>query len=159
MIRLVVSVSRRCAEPRGAHPHAVLRTAAQQKRTHSAGLGISVRQQRSDAALQVQQKLLSPKSAAVPAQLAILVHDPMARNQDGNPVLTVRPADRTLRPPAAHGTSHLLVGAGLPIRNAKELLPDGSLESAARVNQRNRKRFPPMCEIARQLILERVEVL
>jgi len=30
MVRLVVSVSRRCAEPCGAHPHAVLPTAAKQ---------------------------------------------------------------------------------------------------------------------------------
>jgi len=38
IVRLVVSVSRRCAKPRADAPRVVLRTAAKQKRTHSAGL-------------------------------------------------------------------------------------------------------------------------
>jgi len=42
MVRLVVSVSRRFAEPRADAPRAVLRTAAKQERTHSAGLGIRI---------------------------------------------------------------------------------------------------------------------
>jgi len=37
-VRLVASVERRFAEPRGAHQYAVLWTTANQKRRHSAGL-------------------------------------------------------------------------------------------------------------------------
>src|SRR5438552_12285019 len=57
---------------------------------------IVCRQETLDAAFQVQQKLFSPKTAAVTSELAALVNDPMARDHDGDSILAVRPADRAL---------------------------------------------------------------
>ena len=56
-------------------------------------------------ALQVQQKLFPPESTAVATQLTTLVYDAMTRNQDGDPVLAVRPADRPLSPRHADRSS------------------------------------------------------
>src|SRR5207245_7222268 len=80
------------------------------RRVQSIGI-LACRQQRSHAALQVQQELLPPETTAVAAQLAVLIHHAMARDHDGNPVLAVRSADRALRSGAADRTSQGLIRA------------------------------------------------
>ena len=65
----------------------------------------------------MQQTPLAPETATVAAELAVLVDDPVARNDDRDPVQAVRPADRANR----RGTAYLARDVGLrsrlPVRN------------------------------------------
>ena len=50
-----------------------------------------------DAAFQIQQKLLPPKTATVSAEFAVLIHHPVARNRDRNSIQSIRVAHSALR--------------------------------------------------------------
>src|SRR5207248_2734601 len=77
---------------------------------------------------QVEQELLPPQAAAVAAEPAAGVHDPVARDQDADAVLAVGPADRPAPTRRADCLGDIGIGTRLPVGDAAELLPDGGLK-------------------------------
>jgi RNA polymerase sigma-70 factor (ECF subfamily) len=114
---------------------------------------------RSVLLLQVEQKLLAPQAAAIAAQLAVLIHHAVARNQDGDAVHAVGRAHRSHRPRVADLAGHVLVGAGAAIRDIQQRRPHFFLKWRAWVAQRNTELPALPGEVFMELLLQRRPLL
>src|SRR5689334_3508713 len=83
----------------------------------------------------------------------------MARNYNGDAVLAIRSADRTLSAWGADRARHIIVRARFAIRNLQELLPHGPLKGAARIEKGNGELPKRSREIAGQFFLQLINVI
>jgi len=73
---------------------------------------------------EIEQELLAPEAAAIPAHLAVLVDHAMTGNDDGDAILAVGPADRADCTRMGDRMSQPLVRLSFSIRNIEQSLPD-----------------------------------
>src|SRR5690606_24096875 len=97
------------------------------------------RRDASPHALDLQQPLLAPQPAAVTAELAVLVHDAVAGDEDGDAVLAVGGADRTAGAGATDRSGQIVIRTSLAVGDVEQRGPDRALEIRAGIRQRQRE--------------------
>src|SRR5438094_825087 len=90
----------------------------------------------SDPLLQIEQKLLPPEPSSIASELPILIYYAVTWDDDGDPILAVRVADRPLRAGRGNLPRQVFVGSSLAIRYTQQLVPDALLKRRTRINQR-----------------------
>src|SRR5690242_14056493 len=78
--------------------------------------------------LEIEKEFLSPQTAAITAEFTVLSHDPVARYDDRDAIITVRSSYSALRSQPSHVASLLLIADGLAVWNALKSLPCRHLE-------------------------------
>jgi hypothetical protein len=107
---------------------------------------------------EIEQVLFAPESAPITTQPAARIHDPMAWNEDDDPIAPIRLADRSHPSRDAHLASDIGIGSRPAEGNRLQCLPDSYLKWRAAQNQGNAKLTKPACKISSQFFLQSIEM-
>src|SRR3990172_9580585 len=102
--------------------------------------------------------LLSPSPAAVAAKRSIVLHDAVARNHNGDPIVAVGSPHGPLRTRMSDRPGKPGIAGRAAIRDAPQFLPRPLLKGRPRTNQGDGKRAPLPLEVLLKLCREAIQM-
>jgi hypothetical protein len=110
------------------------------------------------AQLVLEERPLSPHSSTVSRELSIASYDSVTRNDNGQPILSIRSANGAAGGRTPHPLGYIRVAAGLSVRNLQQLYPDGALEFTAGENHGQLELSARSLKVLSELAVEHLDV-